>query len=80
MLVVLIIFQNIFSMEHSTEEGTNLNEFCPHRWLRLLSKVASNPQEVDIDAYTAHLYETTNLFKKMGSALSMAFSGNLSQF
>ena len=62
-------------MEES-KEGTNLNEFCPHRWLRLLTVISTNAEQVDIDAYTAHLYETTNLFKKMGSALSMAFSGN----
>ena len=34
-----------------------------------------NPQKLDLDTWVAMLNEATNLFKSMGSAMSMAFSG-----
>ena len=60
----------------NAQEGTDPSVFCPVRWIRLLKALSANPRELEIDTYVAMLYETTNLFKKMGSALSMAFSGN----
>lgn len=47
--------------------------FCPNRWVRLLKELSENPEKLDIEDYVAHLYESTNLFKSMGSAMSMAF-------
>ena len=60
----------------TAQEGTDPSVFCPVRWIRQLKALSANTRELDIDTYVAMLYETTNLFKKMGSALSMAFSGN----
>lgn len=56
-------------------EGTNPDEFCPIRWVRMISDLAKDPAHLKTVDYSAMLYETTNLFKKMGSAMSMAFSG-----
>ena len=60
----------------TAQEGTDPSVFCPVRWIRQLKALSASPRELDIETYVAMLYETTNLFKKMGSALSMAFSGN----
>ena len=57
-----------------------MSEFCPTRWIIQLKTLAGCSSELDIDVYVAMLYETTNLFKKMGSALSMAFSGKFPYF
>ncbi len=66
-------------MKEEVKGGSNSNEdlteFNPDRWVRVLSKLASAPTELDVDAFIGVLHETLNLFKKMGSALSMAFSG-----
>jgi len=61
--------------ELKSREGTDHSEFCPNRWIRQLKTLAGSTQGIDVDTYVEMLYETTNLFKKMGSALSMAFSG-----
>ena len=61
--------------EIKSREGTDHTEFCPNRWIRQLKSLAGSSQGIDIDTYVSMLNETTNLFKKMGSALSMAFSG-----
>lgn len=55
----------------------NLNEFNADRWVRQVQFLSQNPDKLDIDTWVGMLYETTNLFKKMGSAMSMAFSGTL---
>ena len=54
-----------------------MDEFCPDRWVRMMRNLAANPNQMNTIEYSAMLYETTNLFKKMGSAMSMAFSGKL---
>ena len=45
--------------------------------MRYQQKLAAEPNELDIDTFIGVLHETLNLFKKMGSALSLAFSGKL---
>jgi Glycolipid transfer protein (GLTP) len=40
----------------------------------MITNLAKTPEQLDTLDYSAMLYETTNLFKKMGSAMSMAFS------
>ena len=40
-----------------------------------MKTIGENPEKIDIDLWIEMLYETTNLFKKMGSAMSQAFSG-----
>lgn len=54
-----------------------MTEFNPDRWVRLLESLAQKPNELDIDKFIGVLHETLNLFKKMGSALSLAFSGTI---
>eukprot|EP00347_Sterkiella_histriomuscorum_P023651 403333863 len=57
---------------HKTEE--DMKNFSAERWLGYTKTIASSPEAIDVDTWVAFLYETTNLFKKMGSAMSMAFS------
>ena len=40
-----------------------------------MKKLGEDPERLDIDTWVDMLYETTNLFMVMGSAMSMAFSG-----
>ena len=54
----------------------DLTEFNPDRWVRQLTSLASKPDQLEVETFVGMLHETTNLFKKMGSALSIAFSGN----
>ena len=64
------------SEEVKGQQGAeDLNEFNPDRWVRQLEALAQKPNELDVDAFIEVLHETLNLFKKMGSALSLAFSG-----
>ena len=64
------------SEEVKGQQGAeDLNEFNPDRWVRQLEALAQKPNELDVDAFIEVLRETLNLFKKMGSALSLAFSG-----
>ena len=53
----------------------DLKVFSATRWLNQTEILGAAPEELDVDTWVAFLYETTNLFKKMGSAMSMAFSG-----
>ena len=53
----------------------DLTVFCPERWVSQTVVLCTEPHRLDVDTWVAFLYETTNLFKKMGSAMSMAFSG-----
>lgn len=63
-------------MEPSTAVAAgDLEEFNADRWTGQLRDLAKDPAKLEIDLYVAMLKETTNLFKKMGSAMSLAFSG-----
>lgn len=62
-------------VESSNKATEDFNEFSADRWIRQVTKLAESPDSIDVDTWVAFLYETTNLFKKMGSAMSMAFSG-----
>lgn len=61
-------------MVESTEKE-DLQVFSADRWIKLAQKLADSPNNLEVEPFVAFLYETTNLFKKMGSAMSMAFSG-----
>jgi hypothetical protein len=53
----------------------NRDVFSVRRWKDQLTILSSNPDKLDIDTWIEFLYECCNLFKVMGSAMSMAFSG-----
>ena len=59
------------------EAEEDLEEFNADRWVRQLSDLAKDPTQLDTVEFIAMLRETTNLFKKMGSAMSVAFSGKI---
>ena len=59
------------------EAEKDLEEFNADRWVRQLSDLAKDPIQLDTVEFIAMLRETTNLFKKMGSAMSVAFSGKI---
>ena len=65
-------------MVESHHKEENLDEdlavFSATRWVRQTTTLASSPDELDADIWVSFLFETTNLFKKMGSAMSIAFS------
>lgn len=60
-------------MEPSSNE--NLEEFCINRWMTRLKSLGESPESLDIDIWVQMLFETTNIFKKLGSAMAIAFSG-----
>ena len=64
-------------MVEASKPVEDMAEFSMQRWLHQVEVLKENPENLDVDTWVAFLYETTNLFKKMGSAMSMAFSGNL---
>jgi len=57
-----------------------MKEFSAERWIGFTKRIAESKDAIDVDAWVSFLFETTNLFKKMGSAMSMAFSGMLYKF
>jgi len=66
-------------VEHSHEVKKDLYDphavFSPERWVSQMKKLGENPDKLDMEVWIEMLYETTHLFKKMGSAMSQAFSG-----
>lgn len=62
-------------VESTAKTQEDMQNFSAERWLSYSKKLGESPNALDIDTWVAFLYETTNLFKKMGSAMSMAFSG-----
>ena len=52
-------------------------EFSADRWVLYMQNIAKDPEAVDIPNFVLMLYETTYLFKKMGSAMYLAFSGKI---
>jgi hypothetical protein len=40
-----------------------------------MEDIGQNVDNIDTDVWVQFLYEATNLFKTMGSAMAMAFSG-----
>lgn len=52
--------------------------FSKTRWLHQMSYLAARPERLDVDAWTTFMHETTLLFKCMGNAMSVAFSGKIS--
>jgi len=57
-------------------EAKGAAKFSSARWVKQCSKLAENPDKTDIKVLHAFLYEITNLFRSMGSAMGMAFSGS----
>jgi hypothetical protein len=51
--------------------------FSLRRWKEQLATLSASPDKLDIDTWVDYLYECCNLFKVMGSAMSIAFSGKL---
>lgn len=49
--------------------------FSLKRWKEQLAILSSDPEKIDVDTWVDFLYECCNLFKVMGSAMSVAFSG-----
>ena len=52
-------------------------EFSIDRWVEQTSQISQDPNQINVDVWCDFLWETINLFKKMGSAMAMAFSGTL---
>ncbi|CDW83219.1 glycolipid transfer protein domain-containing protein 1-like [Stylonychia lemnae] len=61
-------------MVESSAQKEDLQNFSAERWILQTKNIAQTVDAIDVDSWVAFLYETTNLFKKMGSAMSMAFS------
>ncbi len=59
------------------EPQEDLEVFNIDRWVTLLNELAKDPTKLETSLYVAMLKETTNLFKKMGSGVAVAFSGKL---
>ncbi len=53
----------------------NKDVFNLDRWISQMTQISQNVDNIDTDIWVDYLYETTNLFKTMGSAMSIAFSG-----
>ena len=62
-------------MVESSAASEDMKDFSAERWLGFAKKIAESKDAIDVDAWVSFLFESTNLFKKMGSAMSMAFSG-----
>lgn len=66
-------------VEHSSHGKKDPHDphsvFNADRWVKQMKTLGENPDKLDMDTWVEMLYETTNLFKKMGSAMSQAFSG-----
>ena len=56
------------------ESHKSLAEFSMSRFHEHIIALAQNPTNYDIDTWVEFLHECLNLFKKLGSAMSMAFS------
>lgn len=57
------------------ENKESRDVFSLKRWREQLITLSGSPDKLDIDTWVDFLYECCNLFKVMGSAMSMAFSG-----
>ena len=53
------------------------DHFSTERYCASVQIMADNPEEIDIQAWSDFVYETVNLFRGMGKAMGMAFSGIL---
>ncbi len=51
------------------------DSFSVDRWMKQMQAMEADPKNIDPEVLSAWLYDCTNLFKAMGSAISMAFSG-----
>ena len=61
-------------VEKSEAPKEDLTRFNPERYISQLQAIGKDPENIDIDTWVAMLYESTNMFKMMGSAMSAAFS------
>jgi len=59
------------SEDHSQE---SMDVFSMKRWIGQMKRINTSIENVDTDSWVAFLYETTNMFRTMGSAMSIAFS------
>ncbi len=61
-------------------EGAVREDFSIDRFIQQANTLSEDPANLDVDVWIDFLHECLNLFKKMGSAMSMAFSGKTKLF
>lgn len=61
-------------VEKTAESKEDLQKFSADRYIGQLQHLGKDPENLDIDVWVSMLYESVNMFKMMGSAMSTAFS------
>jgi hypothetical protein len=49
-------------------------KFDVHRWIAQMNRIGEDLNRVKVEDWVDFLYECTNLFRELGSAMSIAFS------